>query len=156
MKEYILSVAGIVLIASALTLIAPAGKTGNFIKGTVRLLILLVMLSPVLKFAGGEELFRGEELPAEDASYYAACARLMERRDEEEAKRFLEEEFSLSAEVDARREDMPDFALEKLTVRCDLSCIKGEEERIYILTRLKSALSERYGQAAELLWTSNA
>ena len=43
MKAYILSIAGVVLLAAVITIIAPGGKMGKFLKGAVKLVILFVM-----------------------------------------------------------------------------------------------------------------
>ena len=44
MKAYVLSIAGIVLVIAAVTIISPSGKMGKFIKGAGRLFILAVMV----------------------------------------------------------------------------------------------------------------
>ena len=48
MKAYILSIAGAVLLSAVITIISPSGKMGKFIKGTSKLLILVIMLAPVI------------------------------------------------------------------------------------------------------------
>ena len=52
MKAYVLSIAGIVLVIAAVTIISPSGKMGKFIKGAGRLFILAVMVAPFATFFG--------------------------------------------------------------------------------------------------------
>ena len=50
MKEYLLSIIGIVLISSILLAIMPDGKTASVIKGTTKLSCLLVIISPIIGY----------------------------------------------------------------------------------------------------------
>ena len=50
MREYLLSVAGIVLFSSVLLGIVPGGKTAELIKSIARLACLMTILSPIVQF----------------------------------------------------------------------------------------------------------
>ncbi len=56
MNDYLLSVIGTVLLASLITAIAPEGKTSAIIKGIARLICILTIISPILKFFKTGEL----------------------------------------------------------------------------------------------------
>ena len=47
MKEYIVSIAAVILITTVLTIVIPNGKIGKFIKGLFSIVIILVILSPI-------------------------------------------------------------------------------------------------------------
>ena len=49
MKEYILSILGIVLIGSLIDIIVPEGKTSKFIKGMYAIFVLAVIINPLSK-----------------------------------------------------------------------------------------------------------
>ena len=59
MKEYLLSVAGIVLFSSVLLTILPNGKTTELIKGIARLACLVVILAPIGQFLVEGKDFNG-------------------------------------------------------------------------------------------------
>ncbi len=150
MKAYILSIAGVVILSAVVAIICPNGKMGTFVKGCTRLFVLVVMISPLVGWirTGKPALETGEL--EEDPAYLAACAHLLEERDEAAIAAYLSDEFSLSAEVDATRAASAYFPLEKIKVKLDLSGINEEEARIYIMTRVKEALETQYGTEAEV------
>lgn len=57
MREYLLSIVGIVFISGILNAILPEGKTSGMVKSTAKLCCLLVILTPVAEFVskGGEK-----------------------------------------------------------------------------------------------------
>ncbi len=150
MKAYILSIAGVVLIAAVVTVIAPNGKMGRFIKGTTRLFLLVIMIAPVIRWVGGgKPVFAERELPTDDA-YLASCAQMLEKRDEAEIAAYLRDEFALTAQIDAERATSAYFPLQKISAILTLPGIIGEDERIHILTSVETALKERYGCTVEV------
>lgn len=150
MKAYILSVAGIVLVAAVVTMICPGGKMGGFVKGATRLFVLVVMVSPLVGWVKTGELSLETGTVAQDEAYFQACAELLRSRDEAEIAAFLLEEYGVSAEVAAKRGDPPYFPLEKITVRLELGGIIDEEARIHIMTRVEEGLKSRYRTEAEV------
>ena len=50
MKEYLLSIIGILLLSSLLLSIIPEGKTASVIKGTTKMACLVVILSPIIGY----------------------------------------------------------------------------------------------------------
>ena len=78
MRAYILSIAGIVLISAVVSMIAPSGKMGKFIRGTTKLLILLVMLGPIISWVEGKrELSLSSSNIRTDEAYLERCISLM-------------------------------------------------------------------------------
>ena len=85
MKAYVLSIAGIVLVIAAVTIISPSGKMGKFIKGAGRLFILAVMVAPFATFFGEKKdtFFHTEEINT-DENYLLHCVQILSEQDEEE------------------------------------------------------------------------
>ena len=50
MKEYLLAIAGVVLLSATLTAILPEGKTSGLIKSVMRMACILAIISPILSF----------------------------------------------------------------------------------------------------------
>ncbi len=150
MKAYILSIAGVILIASVVTVIAPGGKMGQFVKGTVRLFLLTVMIAPLLTLAKGDLPEAVPSQYAEDGGYLSACAELLETRDEEAVSAYISENYGLSAQVASSRKHTANFDLEKIFVSLSFPGIIGGDERINIMTRIREDLENLYGCAAEV------
>ena len=146
MRAYVLSIAGIVLVIAAISIISPSGKMGKFIKGTGRLFILVVMAAPFATFFGGKrEVFFPSEEMAVDGSYIAYCARLLSEEDEKEIAAYLSEQFAITAEVSVLRSVSSGFPREKIEAKiCDFG-INGQGGHIDRAEDVRRALEERYG-----------
>ncbi len=151
MKGYILSIAGIILISAVVTIVAPSGKMGKFIKGTAGLFILIVMVSPVAGWLknGTKELAPGATAEV-DGDYLGRCAAMLEERDEAAIAAYISEEFGCTAQVDVERSAEELFSPEKITVKLPADGINGDEARIHIMTRIRETLSARYGCEVEI------
>lgn len=145
MNSYILAIAGIVLISALVAVIAPRGKMGDFLKGSTRLLLLIVMVSPLFGL-DGTAVPEGKDGYLPDESYLAGIAERLGTRDEEELEALIRSELGISAEVDVKREISAYFPLVKITVRTGNEGINGEEERIHIVTRIKELLAPYCGE----------
>lgn len=145
MRAYILAVAGAVLISAVITIIAPNGKMGKFLKGALKLVTLAVLISPLLGGLGvrGGLSFDVQE-PEEDAGYYRACAEMLSARDGEEIAALLKEEFSVGAKAEVVRKADPTFAYEKITVNIYDFGIIGQGEHKDISQRVQAFLGEKY------------
>ena len=97
MKAYILSIAGAVLLSAVITIISPSGKMGKFIKGTSKLLILVIMLAPVISVFSGKSISLESGTVGTDTGYLESCAKILEERDEESIRVYLLEEFACRA-----------------------------------------------------------
>lgn len=151
MKAYILSIAGVVLISAIVTIIAPNGKMGKFVKGTVRLFILVVMLAPFIGWIRGREFKALESANiGEDSAYLAHCRESIEAEDTREIAAYISETFEVSAQVEVIREDSAYFPLSKISVKVDWDGINGGDERIHIMTCIQEALTARYGAETEV------
>ena len=146
MRAYVLSIAGIVLVIAAISIISPSGKMGKFIKGTGRLFILVVMVAPFATFFGDrkENFFSTDEI-AVDSSYLLQCARILSEADEREISAYLNEAFSVKAEVTVYRSDSSGFPREKIEVKMSDSGINGQGGHIDRAEDVRRALEERYG-----------
>ena len=98
MREYLLSIVGIVFISGILNAILPEGKTSGIVKSTAKLCCLLVILAPVAEFVtkGGEidkifSDFLGESVIQTDQAFinYSSGKRI------DEAESLLKEEIEL-------------------------------------------------------------
>ena len=146
MKAYILSIAGIVLISAVVSMIAPSGKMGKFVRGTTKLLILLVMLSPIISWIEGKtELSLSSSNIQTDEAYLERCVSLMEEGDARDISAYLLSEYGVTAEVYTEREADGFFRLQKITVNVTDFGIIGQDGHINIMTRIGEDLEARYG-----------
>lgn len=146
MKAYVLSIAGIVLVIAAISIISPSGKMGKFVKGMGRLFILVVMVAPFASYFTKSEssLFQSEDIKT-DESYLAYCAETLSEEDEKEISAYLNETFSVTAEVKAFRSTGSGFPLEKIEAKITDFGIIGQGGHIDKAEDVRRALEERYG-----------
>jgi len=152
MKAYILSIAGVVLITAVISMIVPQGKTGKFIKGIGKLLILSVMVSPfVLLFTKNKDFSLESGMIETDNAYLVHCAEILSERDEAEIKAYLREEFSVESQTSVKRGTGAGFPREKIEVKITDFGIIGQDEHIYMIGQIQSALQTKYNCEAEVL-----
>ncbi len=152
MKTYILNIVGIVLISAVVTIIAPSGKMGKFIKGTTRLFLLIVLISPIINWVRTESpSFESSSTIQINENYLLQCADVLQSRDEEEIEAYIEKEFCVSSKVDVKRQISALFPIEQITINLSDEGINETEERIYMINRIKEAVETRYGCKAEVL-----
>ena len=151
MKTYILAIAGVILLSAVVTMIAPSGKMGKFVKGTMKLVILVVMISPAISWVKSGKL----DLPAStsvrlDEGYLEACSARLEAADEEEIGAYIAEQFSVDCTVKVTRSDDAPFSREKILITVDAAGIIGTDEHIHIVTCIREAIEARYGAHTEV------
>ena len=146
MRAYVLSIAGIVLVIAAISIISPSGKMGKFIKGTSRLFILVVMVAPFAGFLTEkrETFFYPDEI-AVDSSYLSHCAELLSEEDAKEISAYLVKEFSVTAQVKVVRSESAPFPREKIEAKIIDFGINGQGGHIDNAENVREALEERYG-----------
>lgn len=149
MKAYVLSIAGIVLVIAAISIISPSGKMGKFIKGAGRLFILVVMVAPFATLFGEKKdsFFLTEEINT-DESYLLRCAQMLSEEDEKEITAYLNENYSIVAEVKVFRSKATGFPREKIETKITDFGIIGQDGHIDKAEDVQKALEERYGCAA--------
>ena len=152
MRAYVMSIAGIVLVIAAISIISPNGKMGKFIKGAGRLMILVVMVAPFATFftEKGEAHFASEEIGI-DESYLARCAQILVEEDEREISAYLSEHFSITAEVKVYRSERSGFPREKIEAKIIDFGINGQGGHIDRAEDVRKALEERYGCEAVVI-----
>ena len=145
MRAYVLSIAGIVLVIAAISIIAPNGKMGKFIKGTGRLFILVVMVAPFATLFGEkrENFFQSEDI-ATDSGYLLRCVEILCEEDEKEISAYLSEEFCITAQVQVFRSEKSGFPREKIEAKILDSGINGQGGHIDNAEDVRRALEERY------------
>lgn len=109
MKEYLLSVVGIVLISSILLAVIPEGKTTGVIKGTAKMACLLVIVSPVIRYFCEREkiekkvaidgIFFQETVIDEDVDFIQYNYEIRVRLIEQALKKELQEVYAIDTEV---------------------------------------------------------
>lgn len=147
---YVLSIAGVVLLTAVVSIVAPSGKMGKFVKSMMKLVVLVVMISPFLRLAGGGKWdFSGEEL-GWDEGYLAKSAAMMEAGDERNISAYLQAEYGVAARVTCDRRAEDAFSMRSVTI-CILDFgINGADEHIDIQESIQRALSEKYGCAVQV------
>lgn len=150
MKTYILSIAGVVLLSAALSVILPSGKMGKHIKGVMKILVLVVLVSPFTSaISKGTFSFPTEKI-VDDTAYLERCAAFYSERDEEAVETFLENEFSVCGEVAVRRDIDTAFSRKKITIKITDFGIFGQDEHKDIMTRIQNAVEEKFGCTTEV------
>ncbi len=150
MKAYILAIAGAVLITAVISVISPNGKIGKFIKGAMKLLVLVVLISPFTNWFGGGKFQFSEKEIGTDQAYLEHCAALLSEEDEKRIAKNLEEEYSVTADIKVTRNPTENFSFQKITVKILDYGIIGQDEHINILIRIREALQKKYGCITEV------
>lgn len=150
MKAYILSIAGVVLLSAVITIIAPGGKMGKFLRGAVKLVILFVMVSPIAVFFTEGEFSFGTVSVTMDDEYLGYCAEQFAAEDEASIAEYLYEEYGVRADVDVTRLADESFSYEKISVEITDFGIIGQDEHIHMIDEIENALETRYGCRAEV------
>ncbi len=109
MKEYLLSIIGIVLISSLLLSIIPEGKTASVIKGTTKMACLVVIISPIIghfsstvkgsKYGEKAGMFFQETVIEEDESFIQYYSEIRIRLAESAIETELFEQYQIKSEV---------------------------------------------------------
>lgn len=149
MKGYVLSVAGVILISAVISIIAPSGKMGKFVKSISRLFIFVVLISPFVRFAKDPETFFPSAELKEDDSFLKIYAMKLSEADAEEISAWMTEEYGVGTSVLVSRSS-DDFSYQKIVVRVIDFGINGEESHIDIMSAAKVRLLERYGCEVEV------
>lgn len=151
MKAYILSVAGIILLSATVSIIAPGGKMGKFVKGAMKLFVFVVLISPFTKLVRGETSdFVLSEIGTDEV-YLEKCAALLEDEDETAIVAYIEESFGVEAAVSVERGISDGFPREKIRIKITDFGICEQEERIYIMTRIREEVTDRFGCDTEII-----
>lgn len=150
MKTYILAIVGIVLVSAVITMIAPAGKMGKFLKGATKLAILFVLLLPVKSLLSDGSLTVSGGDMALDRDYLTHCARRLGEEDAAAIVISLEEEYGVTAAAKVERNADATFSYQKIVVRILDFGISGEDEHIYMIEKIESELESYYGCDAEV------
>lgn len=149
MKGYILAVAGAILLSAIVSVIAPSGKMGKFVKGAAKLLVLLSLLAPILSIAKGELALPVSDVGM-DGEYLAKCAQMLAEQDERDIEQMLVSRFSVEGRALVVRTAEAGFPVEKLEVKITDFGIIGQEGHIYTMSRIEETLEKQYGCAAEV------
>lgn len=150
MKAYILSIAGVVLLTAVITIIAPGGKMGKFLKGATKLVILFVMVSPLASWVTEGDLSFQTASIGMDEEYLAHCADRLALSDGAAIGSWLSEEYGVTADVQVSRLADETFSYEKIIVKITDFGINGQDEHIHIIEEVDRVLEERYGCDAEV------
>lgn len=149
MKAYVLSIAGAVLISAIVSILMPEGRMGKFIRGTTKLFLIVVLVSPFVSWMGGKGFIFTDKEIGTDEEYLLYCAALLSQKDEEELVLWLNETYGVEAEVEVSRS--PDgFRHEKIKVVITDFGINEDRTHIDIVADVKRALAQRYGCPAEV------
>lgn len=106
MNKYLLSIIGIVLLSSIISIIMPNGKTVKLIKGMTKLCCLAVILVPVLSFFSGIgqgkinfSVFSSQSVIETDVAFIDYCSNRRIESAESELEKKLQEVFSEEVQV---------------------------------------------------------
>lgn len=114
MSEYLLGVIGTIILCALLTAIVPDGKTSGVIKSVSRMVCILAIVAPVLKYlrSGQTDLQVNvennffESVIQEDEDYIQYYSELRVRETERALAQELEERYQVSSEVELAWENV--------------------------------------------------
>ena len=114
MSEYLLGVIGTIILCALLTAIVPDGKTSGVIKSVSRMVCILAIVAPVLKYlrSGQTDLQVNvennffESVIQEDEDYIQYYSELRVRETERALAQELEERYQVSSEVELSWENV--------------------------------------------------
>ncbi len=149
MKGYVLSIAGVILISAVISIIAPSGKMGKFVKSMSRLFIFVILITPFVRFVKNPDAVLPSSEITEDEGYLRAYTSMLCKADEEEIASWMEEEYGVKSSVFVSRSS-DDFSYKKIVVSVTDFGINGEESHIDILSAAKERLFGRYGCDVEV------
>lgn len=142
MNGYLLCVIGTVMLSALLTAITPEGKSSSVIKGVCRLICVLAIVAPVLKFLQSDESKSNEKI---FETFFIQSGIDMD----ENVIQYYSELKIQEAEKRIEEEMKEDFAL---SVNIDLHWQKEESDQIKI-TCIYVKIQEEYEQeVAEKMW----
>ncbi|MBQ4268434.1 MAG: hypothetical protein IJB97_02155 [Clostridia bacterium] len=105
MNAYILSVLGIVLFSSMITVMIPDGKTAGFIKGIARLVCVFAIVAPLINFfqngaknGNGENIFLNSVIKTDEA-YIDYCSKISIKTAEKQVIQTVEKEYGIACEI---------------------------------------------------------
>ncbi len=150
MTQYILAIAGAVLLSAVFTMLLPSGKMHAFLRGLLRVLILILMISPLISLLRGEGLASTENFPAVDEEFLAACTQLIERRDEAAVEEYLRSEYAILATVRAIRAQEDGYPLQKIIITIEETGINGGDAHIDSIEELARDLKSRFQCEVEI------
>lgn len=153
MKAYILSIAGAVLLSAVVSIVAPNGKMGKFVKGGLKLVVLVVLVAPFVSFFARKELpdFAADAGFSADGEYLKTCSDLFARSDEREVAELIRKEYAVEVEADVEYSSDNFLERKKITVKIIDFGIYDADEHINIMSRIEARLKELYDCAAEVL-----
>lgn len=152
MKVYVLAIAGAVLLSAVVSIVAPEGKMGKFVKGGMKLVVLIVLVAPFVTFFVKGELpsFTDRSSIAADESYLETCGKLLKESDERAILSYLKENYGVTADVLLEYSDDRFAVRKKICVKIKDFGIYPEDEHIDIMKKITAALRERYGCDTEV------
>lgn len=95
MSGYLLSVIGVILLTSLLTVVIPQGKTSKIVAAISKLACIVAILMPIPSLLKGEETdFFGETIIETDEAYIKYCSEMRVREAEYNLQKQLREQYS--------------------------------------------------------------
>lgn len=143
MKGILLSVCGAAVVFSVFCLIAPRGKSGNFLKNMAKLICLVCIFSQIFPLLQKDFISQSPVSDA-DEEFLSACRALAEKSYREEIS-FLFAENDLSFAVEAScREESP-YSLIKIVLSEKDSGISEDPSHKIQVDKAVELLKKRYG-----------
>ena len=147
MKDYILSIISIILLATAVGIILPEGKTGKFIRGIFALVTLVVILTPLM--SGQLETTIVQSGSQNEIQYDEDFLHFI---DYEKSQRYAdsirsyvtENGYECDMEITYENEEYR-FKIIKVSVNLKNSGISNGDEHIYKISEMKQTIAEYCG-----------
>lgn len=146
MKEWILSIIGVVLLVSIFSLLTPSGRLNKIIKGIFSFIISLVIISPVLSYFTDTDVAFTYDFSdiAYDKLYLSYVAEESVNQKQQNCIKIAEELGISEAQVIIEYSVGQAFEIQisGVTVNLRNSVINSESEHINIIDNLRMSISE--------------
>lgn len=156
MKEWVLSVCGIIILTVILHVIMPAGKTGKIIKSIFSIMCLLVFIRPVLNFKNSDFSFQNvfnqsEVIYQNDFLDYYFSEKT--KRAQLGCEEYIKEQCGKVCEVKIiyETDDQSNLIVKKVQIVTKNSVIADKNEHIDIIDKANDYLSEHFNVNKSLI-----
>lgn len=157
MKEYLLMIAGVIVLSTFLTALIPSGKMESIIKSVTKLACLLVIVSPILRFFQTGKLYADSEnnsniiftqnVIESEASFIQYYCEMRALATQDALEKELQEQFGITSktcvhwELDGDANDY-DFSKNIRILRITVQLSKSIDEEIAF--KIKNHIQTKY------------
>ena len=149
MKAYILSIAGILILSSVITILSPSGKMKPMIQSATRLACVFVLISPFAQI--NQFNFSDFNISTVDEGYLQTCISLAQEQESQIITQKIKNLYGQDCFVSVTCEGESPFSVKKIQIKIEHSSIISQREHIDIIDKIKAWLAANYSCEQEVL-----